>query len=387
MAITESAAKTILRKQKRVDSWFMSRYGMNLYRGCTHNCAYCDGRSERYHVAGEYGRDVVVKTNAAGILDRELDPARKRKPLVPGFIVLGGGVCDSYQPAEEHYRITRSVLQVIERRGYPLHVLTKSTLVERDLDIIERISEHSCAVVSMSFSCTDDMTAAVFEPGVPSPTDRLACLARIRRRGIRCGMFLLPVIPFVTDTPEHMDRSVEAARAAGLDFVLFGGMTLKPGRQREHFMAVLEAHFPEAALHYDMVYGYDTWGRASSEYYDAITRGFDVVARAHRMVQRVPLRLVRGLVPENDLVVLALDHIDYYLKAAGNRSPYGYAAHMISQLTEPIRDMGPRLRQVKGVGRAVEKVVAELIDTGTAPLLEELTRYAEGGDAPISPPE
>ena len=94
MAITEIHAKSILRKQKKIDSWFVSRYGMNLYRGCTHNCVYCDGRAEGYYVEGEFGKDLEVKVNAVDILRRELDPARKRKPFGSGFIFMGGGVTD-----------------------------------------------------------------------------------------------------------------------------------------------------------------------------------------------------------------------------------------------------------------------------------------------------
>ena len=105
--ISEIHAKSILRKQKKVESWFVSRYGMNLYRGCTHNCAYCDGRAEKYNVDGEFGKDIAVKSNALEVLRRELDPSRKRKPMPRGFMFVGGGVCDSYQPAEATYHLTR----------------------------------------------------------------------------------------------------------------------------------------------------------------------------------------------------------------------------------------------------------------------------------------
>ena len=96
MTIREIEAKSILRKYKKIDSWFISRYGMNLYRGCTHNCIYCDGRAEGYYVDGEFGEDVTVKINAIEILRRELDPKRKRIPFKRSFVMIGGGVGDSY---------------------------------------------------------------------------------------------------------------------------------------------------------------------------------------------------------------------------------------------------------------------------------------------------
>ena len=95
MTIREINAKSILRKRKKIDSWFVSHYGMNLYRGCHHNCVYCDGRSEGYYVEGEFGRDIWVKINAIDILRKELDPRRKRTPFRRSFIMMGGGVGDS----------------------------------------------------------------------------------------------------------------------------------------------------------------------------------------------------------------------------------------------------------------------------------------------------
>lgn len=117
--VREIEAKSILRRQKRIDSWFVAPYGMNLYRGCTHGCVYCDGRSERYYVDGEFGRDVTVKINAVELLRRELDPARRRKALARGYVFLGGGVGDSYQSAEETYRLARGALEIMLERGRP----------------------------------------------------------------------------------------------------------------------------------------------------------------------------------------------------------------------------------------------------------------------------
>src|SRR5512136_2231679 len=129
VTIREVEAKSLLRKQKRIDSWFISAYGMNLYRGCVHNCAYCDGRAEGYYVEGEFGADVTVKVNAIEVLRRELNPQRKRTPFKRGFMMVGGGVGDSYQPVEQTYQLTRQVLQVIAEHNFPVHLLTKSTLI------------------------------------------------------------------------------------------------------------------------------------------------------------------------------------------------------------------------------------------------------------------
>ena len=173
MTVTEINAKSILRKHKKIDSWFITRYGMNLYRGCTHNCVYCDGRAEGYYVDGEFGEDVAVKINAIELLRKELDPQRKRVPFKRSYIGLGGGVGDSYQPVEKKYQFSRQALQLLYEFKHPVHILTKSTLVKRDIDIIKKINEQNRAIVSISFSSADDEISAIFEPGVPPPSERL----------------------------------------------------------------------------------------------------------------------------------------------------------------------------------------------------------------------
>ena len=130
MTIREIEAKSILRKYKKIDSWFISRYGMNLYRGCIHNCIYCDGRSEGYYVDGEFGEDVTVKINAIEILRQELDPKRKRTPFKRSFMIIGGGVGDSYQPIEEKYQLSRRALELVDEYNFSVHVLNKSTLIK-----------------------------------------------------------------------------------------------------------------------------------------------------------------------------------------------------------------------------------------------------------------
>src|SRR5512136_376800 len=234
VTITEIESKSVLRRHQKIDSWFVSHYGMNLYRGCFHNCIYCDGRAEGYYVSGEFGEDVAVKVNAIDVLRRELDPKRRRKPLSRSYIMLGGGVGDSYQPVEKRYQLTRRALDLVRESGFPVHVLTKSTLVTRDVDVLKAINERSRAIVSFSFSSVDDRISAIVEPRVPPPTERLEALRFFKSQGIACGMFLLPVIPGVTDSRELLEQAVAEAGKAGLDFIIFGAMTLKEGRQKDY---------------------------------------------------------------------------------------------------------------------------------------------------------
>jgi DNA repair photolyase len=364
MSVREIRAKSLLRKHKKVDSWFVSRYGMNLYRGCAHNCVYCDGRAETYYVDGNFGDDVSVKVNAIELLRRELDPKRKRKPLKRGFIMLGGGVGDSYQPLDKTYELSRKALNVIHEYGYPVHILTKSTLVKRDVDMIKMINKQSRAIVSFSISSANDEISAVFEPGVPSPTKRFETISFFKNQGIACGLFLLPVIPYITDTPTMIDAAIRTAKTIGIDFIVFGGMTLKQGRQQEYYLNVLRNQYPDLLPEYASTYPGRRYGAATPDYYRTISQVFDAVASKYKIAKRMPARLFNDILDENDRVVVILEQLDYLLRLKGTKSPYSYAAYSISKLTKPVSTI-ENLRQIKGVGHTTEKLIREIIRTGT----------------------
>jgi DNA repair photolyase len=372
VAIREIEAKSILRKHKKIDSWFISRYGMNLYRGCTHNCVYCDGRSESYYVDGEFGKDVTVKVNAIDLLRRELDPRRKRVPFKRSFIMMGGGVGDSYQPLERKYELTRKALELMYEYNFPVHMLTKSTLIKRDIDILKRINEQSRAIVSFSFSSVDDRISAIFEPGVPPPAERLKILSVFKNEGIACGMFLLPVIPFLTDTSELIEQTIRKAKEAGVDFVIFGGMTLKEGRQQDYFFDALRRTHPELIAEYQNIYRGSEWGEATREYYGSISQRFNSIAQKYQMPRRMPPVLYRDILEQNDLAVVILEHIDYLLKLEGKSSSFGYAAYSISQLKESLSAMKGEPQKIKGVSKAVEAVILEILETGSSAYYEKL---------------
>ena len=372
MTIREIEAKSVLRKYKKIDSWFISRYGMNLYRGCTHNCIYCDGRAEGYYVDGEFGEDVTVKVNAIEILRRELDPKRKRTPFKRSFIMIGGGVGDSYQPVEAKYQLSRRALELVGEYNFPVHVLTKSTLVKRDIDILKKINKKNRAIVSFSFSSVNDEISAIFEPGVPPPSKRLKTLTFFKNEGIACGMFLLPVIPFITDTPELMEETIRKASEAGLDFIIFGGMTLKEGRQKDYFFKTLRNKYQKLMGEYENIYQKNKWGEAAEEYYNSINLTFNSIVKKYKIPPRIPLALYKDILEENDLVVVILEHIDYLLKIEGRTSPYGYAAYSVSQIKEPLSFMKRELKRINGVGKVTENIILEILETKNSSYFKKL---------------
>jgi DNA repair photolyase len=374
LVIHEIEAKTILRKHKKIDSWFLSRYGMNLYRGCNHNCVYCDGRSEGYYVDGEFGTDVSVKINAVDVLSRELDPHRKRTPFISGYVMLGGGVGDSYQPVEEKYGITRRTLALLAEKKLPVHVLTKSTLVKRDIDILQKINETSKVIVSMSFSSTDASISQTLEPGVPSPQERLETLAFFKDQGFACGMFLMPVIPFITDIKEILHKTIRDAKEAGVDFIICSGMTLKDGKQKDYFHNYLQHHYPDLLIEYQMIYKGSTWGETTAEYYTQLYQTFHTLMNLYKIPKRIPPELFKDIVTENDRVIVILEHLDYLYKMEGKKSPFGFAAYSVSQLQVPLSSMQYQLQRIKGVGGTTEKIILEILNTGSSKYYERLLK-------------
>ena len=290
-----------------------------------------------------------------------------------GYVMLGGGVGDSYQPVEEHYALARKVLEVLLGHGLPVHVLTKSTLVRRDADLLRHIHEQSGVIVSMSFSSVDDKISGIYEPGVSAPSERLRTLSELKQKGIPCGMFLLPVIPFITDTEELIAESVATAAAADLDFIVFGGMTLKHGRQWEYFLDVLRQQHPDLVDRYDSIYDGDRWGNATGRYYECIDTRFDDAACRHHIAKRVPSKLYRRILPENDLVAVMLDQLGYLAKLKKKPSPYGYASHAIAKVKEPLSSRDD-LTEIPGVGPTTARLIREILETGSCQYYERLLR-------------
>lgn len=243
--IREIQAKTMLSHRKEPDPWFGYKYNMNIYRGCQHQCIYCDSRSDCYQI--EDFNDVLVKVNAIPLLHKEL--ASKRVKGTIGF----GAMSDPYTQIERKYQLTRQALEVIAEFRYPIHMLTKSDLVLRDLDLLKRINEVF-AIVSFTLTTVDDDLAAILEPQAPLPSARLRAMQTLVENGIPCGVMLMPILPFIEDTPENITSIVEATHRHGGSYILPAlGMSLR-GRQREYYYEKLDEHFPGLSDKYRRMY-------------------------------------------------------------------------------------------------------------------------------------
>lgn len=244
----EIHAKTLLSSTAHPDTIFGCRYNMNLYRGCQHRCIYCDSRSECYQIE-DFDGEVLVKVNAIDLLRDEL--SRKR---IKGLIALGS-MNDCYMPLEREIRLTRRAMEVIAEFGFPVHVLTKSDLPLRDVAIFQEIHRRARAVVSFTITAADDELARKLEPGAPPSSRRFAAMRAMAEAGIETGVMLMPVLPFIEDTPENVTAIVERAMAAGASHVVpWFGMSMR-NRQRAYFYTQLDGLFPGLRQTYERTYG------------------------------------------------------------------------------------------------------------------------------------
>ncbi|MFH2010876.1 MAG: radical SAM protein [bacterium] len=327
-ACHEADAKSVTRIPGFVDPWFLSRYGMNLYRGCEHGCAYCDGRAEKYYVPGDFARDIRVKRNAIPVLARELERVRE-----PGFVFLGGGVCDAYQPAEARYGLARGVLELALQHRLPVHVLTKSTLVEQDLPLLEELQAQRQVVLSCSISLLDESDRERFEAGAAPLEERWRLLAEAKRRGLGAGVMIMPVLPGISDQPEAIDALVARAAALELDFACFGGLTLRPGRQKDGFLEQIAEQYPSLLEGYQVVYRTNREsGAGAARYYDRINRRYFAALEKYGLPGRLPRRLFQGQIPTYAEAAVLLEHREFERSQAGQ--PGGglaRAGHAIQQ--------------------------------------------------------
>ena len=246
--IKEIQAKTLLARVKGPDDWFGLYYNMNLYRGCQHQCIYCDSRSECYQIE-DFDHDVLIKANAVELLQREL--AGKR---VVGTIGTGS-MNDPYMPLEAEVRLTRRALEVIAAAGFPVHVITKSDLVLRDIDLLAEIGRKSYAAVTFTVTTAEDALSKRLEPGASVSSRRLAALQVLSQRGLLAGVALMPVLPFIEDTQENIRLILRLAQAAGAKYILPAfGMTLRD-RQRRYYYAKLDLLFPGLRPRYEQAFG------------------------------------------------------------------------------------------------------------------------------------
>ncbi|MCA4134674.1 Rv2578c family radical SAM protein [Arthrobacter sp. M4] len=257
----EVTAKSVLNKVPP-GSRMPFEWTINPYRGCSHACVYCFARKSHTYLDFDSGLDfdsqVVVKVNAAEVLRRELS-----RPGWGHHHVALGTNTDPYQRAEGRYQLMPGIIRTLADSGTPLSILTKGTLLSRDIPLLKAAASQVPVGVGISLAMLDEELSATIEPGTPTPRARLALIRRLRNAGLECNVMAMPILPWLTDGEESLHSLFQALSEAGATGVTAGALYLRPGT-REWFMQWLGKHHPELVGRYRSLYGQGSY--ASKEY-------------------------------------------------------------------------------------------------------------------------
>ena len=261
----EKKVKSVLNKQKHRDSWFLTEYSVNAYEGCSCNCLYCYIRGSKY---GEnMNRGLVVKSNALEVLEKQLK-ARSTKGQY-GFVVVGSAT-DAYLHHEEKWRLTEGMLKLFLKYRFPVFISTKSKLILRDIELLKRIDEVAIlpddlkaslgrgVILSTSVSSLNEHVTNMLEPGAATPLERLEILQQVKRHGFLCGVNAIPILPWISDTEEELEKIISSAASHGADYILVGGLTLfgkDAADSKTLYYEFLKRHDPSLIPKYEKMYG------------------------------------------------------------------------------------------------------------------------------------
>ncbi|MFX1704340.1 radical SAM protein [Chitinophaga sp. CC14] len=286
---------SLLNKTKRRDPWFLDDYTINPYSGCAFNCLYCYIRGSKYGI--NMADKLSVKENALTILRRQL-AARARKQQ-QGFVVLSS-VTDAYLPLEEKERLTRSILELLLEYRFPVHIITKSPLVLRDLDILRQINEQALlpadmalyrhkAMITFSFSTIDPIIGKQFEPGAPDPVQRLLALKSCADAGFMTGVSLMPLLPFITDRPEQLARLYAAFHQHGARYVFPASTTLwgdEAADSKQLVMQAVQQYYPQYAEQYRLLFAHGS--QVPATYNNALQTAAAAEAARYHLLPKIP---------------------------------------------------------------------------------------------------
>ena len=250
---------------------------INPYRGCSHACVYCFARPTHTYLELDQGKDfdqeIIVKVNVAEVLRKELSrPSWGRHP-----VALGTNT-DPYQRAEGRYSLMPGIIDALADTGTPFSILTKGSLMRRDLDHLAEAAKRVPVDLAMSIAVYDDELQQSVEPGTPTTKARLATVTAVREHGLDCAVFLMPILPYLTDTRAHLDEALRQAKEAGATSVLYTALHLKPGVKEWYYLWLSKEH-PELLPRYRSMYGRGTY--APAEYRKWLAARIKPLIRAH----------------------------------------------------------------------------------------------------------
>lgn len=257
---------SVLNKRKQRDSWFLDDYSVNPYEGCSCNCQYCYIRGSKY---GENMEEkLAVKINSLEVLEKQLASRAKRNQY--GIVVVGSAT-DAYLNHEKELRLTEGFLKLLLKYRFPVFISTKRALILRDIELLKEIDRQAIlpadlrnqltrgVILSISISSMDETIALTLEPGAISPIERLQLVRELKSEGFFCGVNAIPVLPFISDTEEELEKIISSAKKHDADYIFVGGLTLfgnESADSKTLFYKFLGRKFPHLIPEYNKLYGY-----------------------------------------------------------------------------------------------------------------------------------
>lgn len=258
---TRITVKSILNKTKRRDPWFLDEYTINPYSGCSFNCLYCYIRGSKYDTHME--EKLSIKSNAVELLEKQLRNRAKKGQY--GIIVISSAT-DPYLQFEKEEQLTRRILEVVLHYKFPVHIITKSDLVVRDFDLLKQIDRqaiipadlndelHNGTIITFSFSTINDEIANIFEPGATPPSVRLNTVSATLAAGFHSGISLMPLIPYITDTGEHLEEMFGTFAKMGVRYIFPATITLfgnDTASSKSLMLRAVAKHYPHLLEKYE----------------------------------------------------------------------------------------------------------------------------------------
>jgi DNA repair photolyase len=364
----EYTPRKVLNVHKHVDGpWFWGKYSAHPYVGCRSGCEFCYSRGGYYlgrRDPDSFDTLIQVKANAVELLRKELEG-------LPNEVISVG---DWQQPAEDRYRLSRGMLEVVLEYGLPLFIVERSPLLVRDLDLLVEINRKSWVGVLYSISNLDPELKQAFEPRSPGVKRRLEAMAQLAEAGITVGTSMMPIIPFIGDDEAHLDALVQATKDNGGICVLAGGLTMD-GVQAERTLEAARRFDPELESPLRMLYSWPVGGKPSygpnKEYASRLGYRVRGLCERHGLFDRLPRYIPPGLLAVNKRIAerLFLKTYDLELKMADNYRVWAYrkAAWTVDELPESVADIYQRggqsgLRELPNIGKSLAAQIAQWLD-------------------------
>lgn len=280
---------SVLNKHKKRDDWFLTEYAVNPYEGCSCNCLYCYIRGSKY---GEnMSEKLAVKANALQVLEKQLRNRAKKNQY--GFVAVGSAT-DAYIHQEEEYRMTEGFLRLLLQYRFPVFISTKRMLIERDIYLLKQIDQSAIlpidlqqtvnrgVILSISISSMDEKISDMLEPGAIKPLQRLQVMQKLKAAGFLTGVNAIPILPYISDTEEELEKIIAAAKKHDADYILIGGLTLfgkEATDSKTLYYKFLERYNPQLIAAYDKLYG--SYYFPPKSYQQALKRKADNLCRKY----------------------------------------------------------------------------------------------------------